>query len=104
MCVQTTRVYTPTCVPVYTHVHTHTNTLVFPSHTHINTLTRISNYIMKIGITMYFKFLKWMYWMCFVLALLTAPCLLINTFGPPFDGNYRLAFVSYLNLPAIYAL
>ena len=39
------------------------------------------------AITTYFKFLKWLYWMAFVLALVTGPCLLINTFGPKMEQD-----------------
>ena len=42
-----------------------------------------------VAITTYFKFLKWLYWMTFTLALVTLPCLLINTFGPKMEPDAK---------------
>ena len=41
------------------------------------------------GVTLYFKFLKWLYWMSFLLAAVLGPTLLINTFGPQLNVDNR---------------
>ena len=42
------------------------------------------------GIVLYFKFLKWMYWVFFVVSLLYLPMIIINVHGSEFAGAANL--------------